>query len=237
MVKLLCKCQFRERDFQRLLWKCCASIFNTCFMQWFEWFLFCRESLIWSPHGAALWETVLWHGVKNLSRTMNPYMLRSVCPIFDLFGGGKQKENFLKGINKVPLLYELLTNLFHFTNLNWEMFSFGLLQSKECPTYRMWGHGHAPQFAQMKFSRWVRTLLHRKRWIRMKYKPVSETACELVSASPGGNTILANYILIFFVAFLIPLLHVSEQSTLCAVSHDFRLLKCTVFSSVMLNQV
>ncbi len=51
-----------------------------------------------------------------------------------------------------------------------------------------------------------------------------------------GNTTFANLQLYFF-ASLIPLLHVTEETLLCAVSHDFRLFKCKFFCSVWLADI
>lgn len=176
ILKLLCKSQFRGRDFQRFLWKCCSSTFNTCFIQWFHWFLFCRESQTGGPHGAAGTETVL--GRKDTgSKIWGGHWIPARSKVFALFltydrsvEGTSKRRIFLTGINWLPLLYELLTNLCKPSLRNVFMWAARVKKPphpshvRSCPL---------AQFSKMKFSHRVRTILPRKWQIRMKYKPVS----------------------------------------------------------------
>lgn len=151
---------------------------------------------LYETAGSQMNAVIMMQGVKN------PKSLQGVCPLFDLWPlceGGEQKENFLTGMNWVPPLYEPLTNPAFTRNLCWGMFSCALIQS----THRKWGPVCVcrPMCAKVKFYHGV-CMLHRKRRIRMKYKPASLTSWEPVNMLTWETPDLPAQVFFFFICFM-----------------------------------
>lgn len=173
MVKLLCKFQFRERDFQRLLWKCCSSTFNNCFIQWFQWFLFSSlqgKSNVRLTRGATGWFDLRTQGQEPDD---NLYQHWGVCPVSDIWSlcgeGASKRRISLQGSTKCHFFIDFLQISLTETSTEKCFMWAAAVKTRVPPIVCERSH----QFSQMKFSRRVRTLLHRKWQIRMKYKPVS----------------------------------------------------------------
>ena len=124
MVKLWCKCRFREGDFFFLFFSepsvemLLIYIFRTGLCNNFSGSSSAGESQTWLQVGR--WSTI-WGGSLQASARCLPHF----WPVTSLWKGCRQKESFPTGINWVPTLYGH-TNLFNW-NLRWGMFPCGLL--------------------------------------------------------------------------------------------------------------